>query len=248
MTRNTLCALLLGMAFLSFACQKNASTPATSASPSAAALSEDEKAIAALGAAMGKQMADNVKALNLRPAELELLKKGIGASLDGQAPQYAIEQYGSRLQVRAQEQAAVLAEAEKKKSEPFLAKVAQEPGVVKTPSGLLFKTVSPGKGATPKATDVVRVNYRGTLVDGTEFDASAKHGGPATFQLNGVIRCWTEGVGRMKVGEKARLVCPSDIAYGNGGQGPIPPGATLVFDVELVGIGAPKAAGGPAAR
>jgi FKBP-type peptidyl-prolyl cis-trans isomerase FkpA len=94
------------------------------------------------------------------------------------------------------------------------------------------------------------VNYRGTLTDGTEFDSSAKHGGPATFRLNGVIPCWTEGVGRMKVGEKARIVCPAEIAYGDRGTpgGPIPPGATLVFDVELVGInpkGAAQAPGQP---
>ncbi len=98
----------------------------------------------------------------------------------------------------------------------------------------------------PKATDTVSVNYRGTLTNGTEFDASANHGGPASFQVNGVISCWTEALQRMKVGEKAHIVCPAEIAYGNQGRPPvIPPGATLVFDVELLGIqkgGAPQQA------
>jgi FKBP-type peptidyl-prolyl cis-trans isomerase len=117
---------------------------------------------------------------------------------------------------------------------------------VKTASGLIFKSVSPGSGASPKPTDTVAVNYRGTLIDGTEFDASAKHGGPATFRLNGVIPCWTEAVGRMKVGEKAHIVCPSEIAYGDRVPpgGPIPPGATLLFDVELLAIN-PKTAPAP---
>ena len=89
----------------------------------------------------------------------------------------------------------------------------------------------------------MQVNYRGTLIDGTEFDASVKHGGPATFRLNGVVPCWTEGVQLMKLGEKAKLVCPSEIAYGDRGtpDGSIPPGATLVFEVELLGIN-PKGA------
>jgi FKBP-type peptidyl-prolyl cis-trans isomerase FkpA len=109
---------------------------------------------------------------------------------------------------------------------------------VRTPSGLVYKTITAGRGPSPRPTDVVQVNYRGTLTDGKEFDASARHGGPATFPLNQVIRCWTEGVQRMRVGEKAKLVCPSEIAYGDRGtpDGSIPPGATLVFEVELLGI------------
>lgn len=117
------------------------------------------------------------------------------------------------------------------------AKAAQEPGAVVTPSGLVFKSLKDGSGASPKATDTVKVHYRGTFPDGKEFDSSYKTGQPAEFPLNGVIKCWTEGVQMMKVGGKARLVCPPAIAYGaRGAGGVIPPNATLVFEVELLGV------------
>ena len=94
-----------------------------------------------------------------------------------------------------------------------------------------------GTGAAPAATDTVKVHYRGTLIDGSEFDSSYKRDVPATFPLSGVIPCWTEGVQQIKVGGKATLYCPSDIAYGDQGHVPvIPPGATLIFQVELLGI------------
>jgi FKBP-type peptidyl-prolyl cis-trans isomerase FkpA/FKBP-type peptidyl-prolyl cis-trans isomerase FklB len=97
--------------------------------------------------------------------------------------------------------------------------------------------IKPGAGDSPKATDRVKVHYHGTLVDGAVFDSSVQRGEPATFPLNGVIPCWTEGLQLMKVGGKSRLVCPADVAYGNRGAPPrIKPGATLVFDVELVEI------------
>lgn len=118
-----------------------------------------------------------------------------------------------------------------------LARAAAEPGAVVTASGLVYRELASGKGASPAATDTVRVHYRGTLVDGTEFDSSLKRGQPASFPLNRVIRCWTEGVQRMKVGGKARLTCPAAIAYGERGAGSvIPPNATLVFEVELLAI------------
>jgi FKBP-type peptidyl-prolyl cis-trans isomerase FkpA len=118
-----------------------------------------------------------------------------------------------------------------------LAAAAKEQGAVVTASGLVFKSIKEGSGASPKATDNVKVNYKGTLVDGTKFDASADHGGPASFPLNRVIPCWTEGVQKIKVGGKAKLTCPSAIAYGaRGAGGVIPPNATLVFEVELLAI------------
>jgi FKBP-type peptidyl-prolyl cis-trans isomerase FkpA len=237
MTRKSVCALFLGAAVVAGGCQKKDAAPSPATSP-AASMSEDEKAVYALGAAMGQQVARQVKALNLSPAEVETLKKAFAASLAGQKPEHAIEQYGPKLQARAEGQAATAAVAEKAKSAAFRDTAAAEAGAVKTASGLVFKSITSGKGASPKPTDVVQVNYRGTLIDGTEFDASAKHGGPATFRLNGVVPCWTEGVQLMKVGEKAKLVCPSEIAYGDRGtpDGSIPPGATLVFEVELLGI------------
>jgi FKBP-type peptidyl-prolyl cis-trans isomerase FkpA len=114
----------------------------------------------------------------------------------------------------------------------------QEPGVTVTQTGLIYRSLKDGSGASPAATDIVKVHYRGTLPDGKEFDSSYKRGEPASFPLDKVIKCWTEGVQRMKVGGKAKLVCPPAIAYGErGAGGVIPPNATLVFEVELLGIG-----------
>lgn len=122
-------------------------------------------------------------------------------------------------------------------SQAFLDKAAAEPGAVRTPSGLVYRELQPGTGPSPAATDVVRVNYRGTLTDGTEFDSSYKRNEPAEFPLNRVIPCWTEGVQKMKVGGKSKLVCPANIAYADAGSPPvIPGGATLVFEIELLAI------------
>jgi FKBP-type peptidyl-prolyl cis-trans isomerase FkpA len=119
-----------------------------------------------------------------------------------------------------------------------LAAAGKEKGAVTTPSGLVFLSVKEGSGAKPTALDTVKVNYRGTFTDGREFDSSAKNGGPISFPLNRVIKCWTEGVQMMKVGGKAKLTCPSAIAYGprGAGGGAIPPDTTLQFDVELLSI------------
>ena len=109
--------------------------------------------------------------------------------------------------------------------------------VITTSSGLIFKLIKHGTGASPKASDTVKVNYRGTFMDGREFDSSYKNGGPAEFPLDRVIKCWTEGVQRLQVGGSARLTCPPSIAYGErGAGGTIPPNTTLQFEVELLGI------------
>ena len=119
-----------------------------------------------------------------------------------------------------------------------LVKAAAEKGAVVTDTGLVFRSLKDGTGASPVATDTVKVHYRGTFPDGKEFDSSISRGQPASFPLNRVIRCWTEGVQKIKVGGKAKLTCPAAIAYGERGTpgGPIPPNATLVFEVELLGI------------
>ena len=118
-----------------------------------------------------------------------------------------------------------------------LARAAAEKGAVVTDSGLVFRSLTEGKGAAPAATDTVRVHYRGTFPDGREFDNSYKRGEPASFPLNRVIKCWTEGLQRMKVGGKAKLTCPPGIAYGERGAGAdVPPNATLHFEVELLGV------------
>jgi len=117
------------------------------------------------------------------------------------------------------------------------AQPADAPGSVKTPSGLVYRSLKDGSGPSPAATDTVRVHYRGTFLDGREFDSSYGRGQPATFPLNRVIPCWTEGVQRMKVGGKATLYCPAAIAYGSrGAGGVIPPDTPLQFEVELLDI------------
>ncbi len=123
-------------------------------------------------------------------------------------------------------------------SDSYLDKAAKEPGAIKTSSGLIYREIRPGTGPSPTAADTVKVNYRGTLTDGTEFDSSYKRNEPISFPLSQVIPCWTEGVQKMKVGGKSQLVCPASIAYAEQGRPPvIPGGATLVFEIELLGIG-----------
>jgi FKBP-type peptidyl-prolyl cis-trans isomerase FkpA len=115
---------------------------------------------------------------------------------------------------------------------------AAEAGAVTTDTGLVYRSLKDGTGPSPTAADTVKVHYRGTLPDGKEFDSSIQRGQPAEFPLGRVIKCWTEGVQRMKVGGKAKLTCPAAIAYGERGTpgGPIPPNATLIFEVELLAV------------
>lgn len=121
----------------------------------------------------------------------------------------------------------------KKDGEAFLLENKKKEGVTTLPSGLQYKVIRAGKGEKPKATDVVKTQYRGTLIDGKEFDSSTE---PVTFPVNEVIRGWTEALQLMPVGSKWQLFVPSELAYGPRGQGPIPPNSTLVFEVELLGI------------
>ncbi len=122
-------------------------------------------------------------------------------------------------------------------TDPALAKAAKAPGAKVTPSGLVIEMVKEGKGTQPTSSSTVRVHYRGMFPDGREFDSSHKRGEPIEFPLTGVIKCWTEGVAMMKVGGAARLTCPPSIAYGaRGAGGVIPPNATLVFEIELLGV------------
>lgn len=124
----------------------------------------------------------------------------------------------------------------REKGDKFLAENKTKDGVKVTKSGLQYSVITPGKGASPKAKDVVRVHYKGTLIDGTQFDSSYDRGEPAEFPLNGVIPGWTEGLQLMKVGQKNKLFVPSDLAYGPQGRPGIPPNSVLIFDVELLDI------------
>jgi FKBP-type peptidyl-prolyl cis-trans isomerase FklB len=128
-------------------------------------------------------------------------------------------------------------EENKKSGEAFLAENKKKPGIVTLPDGLQYKIVKEGAGKSPKATDTVTVNYRGTLIDGSEFDSSFKRGEPASFQVNGVIAGWTEALQKMKPGAKWQLFIPSNLAYGERGAGNmIGPNATLIFDVDLISV------------
>ena len=194
---------------------------------------DDEKTIYSIGLSIQRSLAQ----FDLTPAEIEIVKKGLGDAAAGK-PAVDLNEWGPKIQALGQARAGRLAQGEKTASAAYLAKAATEEGAVKTPSGLIYREVTAGTGASPKATDKVKVHYRGTLINGTEFDSSYSRNQPAEFPLNGVIPCWTEGVQKMKVGGKSRLVCPSDIAYGDRGRPPvIPGGATLVFEVELLEVG-----------
>ena len=197
---------------------------------------EDEKTLYAIGFVTGGR----VQFLQLKPNEVKLVEQGFHDAATGAKPKVEPEGMQEQINKFAQKRSNAAADKEKTASRDFVAKAEKEKGAQKTPSGLIFKVTRPANGPTPKETDRVKVNYEGRLINGTVFDSSYKRGQPAEFPLNGVIKCWTEGVQRMHVGEEAQLICPSDIAYGDHGHPPtIPGGATLIFKVELLGINGP---------
>jgi FKBP-type peptidyl-prolyl cis-trans isomerase FkpA len=218
------CCLLLALGAGATATLAAADEPAT----------EDAKTFYALGVAISRSL----QGFALSRSELESVKAGLSDGVLKQPLKVDMQKYGPAVGALARARLAAAAEGEKKAGEAYVAKAAAQPGARKTASGAIVQTILEGKGATPKATDTVTVNYAGTLTDGTPFDSSAKHGGAATFGLGQVIKCWTEGLQQVKVGGKARLTCPPELAYGDRGSPPvIKPGATLVFEIELLGIG-----------
>lgn len=195
---------------------------------------EDEKTLYALGAQIGQ----GLTVFNLSKAELEIVEQGMADAVTKAKPPIDVSAYSQKVEALAKNRRDAGVQPEKAKGKTYADKVAKEPGAKRFESGLVFKPMRPGSGASPAATDTVKVNYVGKLVDGTVFDSSSE---PISFPLNGVIPCWTEGLQQMKVGGKAMLVCPSSIAYGDQGRPPkIPGGATLVFEVELLSIGGAK--------
>ena len=195
---------------------------------------DDQKSLYAIGYVVGSR---NLGPLSLKPEELKVVEQGIADGANGKKAVIDVEKQMDAVNKLAQTRSNAAADKEKVAGREYAEKAAKEPGATKLADGLVFKTLKPGDGPSPQATDKVKVNYEGKLTNGTVFDSSYKRGQPAEFGLNQVIKCWTEGVAKMKVGEKARLVCPSDIAYGDHGHPPtIPGGATLVFEIELLGI------------
>jgi FKBP-type peptidyl-prolyl cis-trans isomerase len=192
--------------------------------------------------ALGLSVARSLSVFNLNEAEMRVLEEGLTDGVLGKTPKVDLSTYGPKLQELAKARNAQVAEVEKKASEEFLKQAAAEKGATKTESGMIYSELSPGKGASPTADSTVKVNYKGTLRDGTVFDSSYERKTPATFGLKQVIPCWTEGLQKMKVGGKAKLICPATIAYGDRGAPPlIKPGAALTFEVELLEIVEPTA-------
>ena len=205
--------------------------PASAAPPEPK--TEEQKVLYALGLAMSQ----SIGVFSLTEAELEMVQSGLSDGVLGKSRKVDLQAYGPKVQELHTARSGAAAAAEKKSGQGYLDKAAGEKGATKTTSGLVVTTIKPGTGPSPKATDKVKVHYHGTLTDGTVFDSSVQRKEPATFPLNGVIPCWTEGVQLMKVGGKSRLVCPASLAYGDRGAPPrIKPGATLVFEVELLEI------------
>ncbi len=199
----------------------------------AAEMTEEQKTLYAIGQIMARQTA----VFQFTPAELDAVQQGWRDGATGAKSAVDMNVYGPKVNELAQARQAAAAEKAAAAGKDVLAKAAAEKGAVKAPSGFVYLPLVQGKGAQPSGSNVVKVHYRGTLPDGTEFDSSYKRGEPTEFPLDGVIKCWSEGVAMMKVGGKARLTCPAETAYGDrGAGGVIPPGATLLFEVELLEV------------
>jgi FKBP-type peptidyl-prolyl cis-trans isomerase FkpA/FKBP-type peptidyl-prolyl cis-trans isomerase FklB len=198
---------------------------------------DEQKTLYALGLAVNQSLSH----FSLSEAEFEIVKSGIIDGFLKQPPKVDLQAFGQKISQLQEARALVIAEAEKKAGATFLAKVAAESGAKKTESGAILKTIKEGNGATPKITDMVKVQYQGALIDGTVFDNTTKPGEPASLRVNEMSKCWVEGIQQIKVGGKSKLVCPSNLAFRDKGMPPlIKPGATLVFEIELLEIIATK--------
>jgi FKBP-type peptidyl-prolyl cis-trans isomerase FklB len=192
--------------------------------------------------ALGMNAGTNFKQQSI-DINTDVFVKGLKDALSGAKPLLTDDEMRSTLTALQKEMMAkqtekmqALGVKNKKEGEAFLAENKKKEGVITLPSGLQYKIIKEGTGKVPKAADTVTTNYRGTLIDGTEFDSSYKRGEPATFPVNGVIPGWTEALQLMKTGSKWQLFIPSNLAYGERGTGPIGPNAVLLFDVDLISI------------
>jgi FKBP-type peptidyl-prolyl cis-trans isomerase FkpA len=212
-----------------------AKAPAAGEGQQAAAAADDtENTLYALGASIAQRSLPGIK---LEEKDLDAVQRGFADAALGRPLESDPRTAGPAIQKLVSDRRAAAAAAEKEVATSFLAEAGKATGAETTPSGLVYEKVADGTGPQPKDTDRVKVHYTGKLRDGSVFDTSVERNQPAVFALNRVIPCWTEGVQKMKVGGKAKLTCPSDLAYGDRGvPGRIPPGAPLVFDVELLEI------------
>jgi len=232
------CAALLSAAQIAWAYSATAPAPASAPkapkTPAAAPAANDDKKTLY---EMGVMLSRGLDTLNLSEAEFEAMKAGLSDGFHHRASSAEANTYTPKVQALQRARLAAVAEHEKETGRAYLDKAASQPGARRMPSGLLYVPLAQGTGATPANTDEVKVNYEGRLIDGTVFDASSQHGQAANLRVAGVIPCWSEALKAMKVGGKSRLVCPSDLAYGDRGALPnIKPGATLEFDVELLDV------------
>jgi FKBP-type peptidyl-prolyl cis-trans isomerase FklB len=203
---------------------------------------EKSKVSYAIGMSLGTQWKRN--ALDPEQVSLDDLRRGIQDAMAGrntllteQEAQETLREFSQQQQAKMMEKRRLEAETNKKAGDAFRNENKLKPGVITLPSGLQYKILAEGEGDSPKSTDMVSAIYRGTLIDGTEFDSSAKHGDkPAQFGVGNVIKGWTEALQLMKPGAKWQLFIPGDLAYGDAGRPGIPPGSTLLFDIELVSV------------
>lgn len=201
--------------------------------------SDDDRVLYALGLALSQ----NLTSFGLNPAELELVKAGLSDGVLAREPRVNLEEVGPQIQTMLRARVAAVAEKEKAAGAAFRTEAAKETGAVVKESGLVYREILSGGGASPAATDTVKIHYHGTLRDGRVFDSSVDRGEPATFSLQQVVACFREGLMQMKVGGKGKITCPPELAYGERGSPPmILPGATISFDLELLEIVAQPAA------
>lgn len=192
--------------------------------------SEDDKTFYAMGYMLG----GNLQRLSLSDKELSALYKGIAMAAKNEKSEVDMAKYQNRIQEVFKARMDKVAAKEKEAGSKFIDEFVKKEGATKTESGLAYKVIKEGTGASPSADDIVEVHYHGTLTDGTVFDSSVERGKTISFPLNRVIKGWTEGLQTMKEGGKTKFVIPADLAYGEAGAPPkIPGGATLVFEVEL---------------
>jgi FKBP-type peptidyl-prolyl cis-trans isomerase FkpA len=223
---------LAALALAACSAPDSSAPPPAAVEQTAAPQTDEQKTIYALGVAISS----NIAQFNLSADEIDLVVDGLRDGVLKNTLKVEMQTYGPRLQLLAQERASAVTGAEKSASDAWVAEQAALPGAERSPSGVVFIPITEGTGANPTATSTVRVHYHGTLRDGTVFDSSVERNEPISFPLDGVISCWTEGVQKIKVGGKAKLLCPAETAYGDQGSGSIPGGAALAFEVELLAI------------